>query len=252
MESDGSDRRHRPAAAQHGHPVGDGLHLVELVRDEDDGLSLVRHRAQSCEEPLGLLRREHGGGLVHDQNPGLAIERLQDLDPLLLADRELPDPRLRIHGQAVAPAELVHAPFGRCRAQDGATPLAAVVAEDDVLRDGEGLDEPEVLVHHADPGLDRIPRRVESNRLSVELDLARVRAIEAGQDVRQRRLAGAVLAEERVHLARRRLEGHAVVRHDAGEQLGDPHHANGGRRRGAEPNRRLSDPLRMWGPAPRG
>ena len=91
----GVDRRDRPAAAQHGHAIGDGLHLVELVRDEDDGLALVGHRAQGSEERLGLLWREHRGRLVHDQNPGVAIERLQDLDPLLLADRELPDLRLR-------------------------------------------------------------------------------------------------------------------------------------------------------------
>ena len=36
------------------------------------------------------------------------------------------------------------------------------------------------------------------------------------------RLAGAVLAEQRVHLARGRLEVDAVVRDDAGEALRDP------------------------------
>ena len=45
---------------------------------------------------VGLLRREHGGRLVEDQDPRLAVERLQDLDPLLLADRELPDARARV------------------------------------------------------------------------------------------------------------------------------------------------------------
>ena len=220
-------------AAQHGHAVGDGLHLVELVRDEDDGLALGGHRAERLEEPLGLLRREHGGRLVEDQNPGVAIERLQDLDALLLADRELPDLRLRAHGEPVALTELLDAPLGRRRTQDGATSLATVIAEHDVLGHGERLDEPEVLMHHADPRVDGIARRVESHRLSVELDLALVRAIETGQDVRQRRLAGAVLAEERVHLAGRGLEGHAVVRDDAGEPLRDARHAHGGSRRGA-------------------
>ena len=46
-------------------------------------------------------------------------------------------------------------------------------------------------------------------------------------------LAGAVLAEQRVHLALGRLEVDAVVRDDAGEPLGDPEHAYGRRRRGA-------------------
>ena len=87
----GVDSRDRPAAAQHRYAVGDGLDLVELVRDEDDGLALLGHRAERLEERFGLLRSEHGGRLVHDQDARLAVERLQDLDALLLADRELPD-----------------------------------------------------------------------------------------------------------------------------------------------------------------
>src|SRR6185437_238646 len=43
--------------------------------------------------------------------------------------------------------------------------------------------------------------------------------VEAVEDVHQRRLAGAVLAEQRVHLARRELEVDVVVRDDAGKPL---------------------------------
>ena len=46
-------------------------------------------------------------------------------------------------------------------------------------------------------------------------------------------LPGAVLAEERVHLAGGGLEAHVVVRDDTGEPLRDSHHADGRRRRGA-------------------
>ena len=51
--------------------------------------------------------------------------------------------------------------------------LAAVVAEDDVLRHRERLDEPEVLVHHRDPRLERVARRVEVHLPAVDEDLAR-------------------------------------------------------------------------------
>ncbi len=44
-------------------------------------------RSEDREELARLLRREHGGRLVEDQDVGPAVERLQDLDPLLLADR---------------------------------------------------------------------------------------------------------------------------------------------------------------------
>ena len=38
-----------------------------------------------------LLRREHGGRLVEDQDAGVAVERLEDFDALLLADRQRAD-----------------------------------------------------------------------------------------------------------------------------------------------------------------
>ena len=52
-------------------------------------------------------------------------------------------------------------------------------------------------------------------------DLARVRAVRPGQHLDQRRLAGAVLAEQAVHLAGLDVEVHAVERADAGELLDD-------------------------------
>ena len=104
-----------------------------------------------------------------------------------------------------------------------------MVAEHDVLGHGEGLDEPEVLVHHRDAGVERVPRRVELDGPAVELDLAFVGAIEPGQDLRERRLARAVLAEQSVHLALSGLEVDAVVGHDAGKALRDPAHPDGGR-----------------------
>ena len=59
-------------------------------------------------------------------------------------------------------------------------------------------------------------------RLAVDQDLALVRLVEPVEDVHQRRLAGAVLAEQRVHLALAQVEVDAVVRDDAGEPLRDP------------------------------
>ena len=40
---------------------------------------------------VGLGRRQHAGGLVEDQRLGAAIERLQDLDPLLQPDGKVAD-----------------------------------------------------------------------------------------------------------------------------------------------------------------
>ena len=66
-----------------------------------------------------------------------------------------------------------------------------------------------------------VARRVDPQRLAVHADLALVRVVEPVEDVHERRLAGAVLAEERVHLALRELEVDVVVRDDAREPLRD-------------------------------
>jgi hypothetical protein len=223
----GRHGRDRLATAQDGNAVRHRLHLVQFVRDEDHRPSLVGHRAQGFEQRLRLLRGQHCGRLVENQDAGLAIERLEDLDALLLSDRELPDPCAGIDREPVALPEFPHAPLDRTRPYAERTSLAAVIAEDDVFGDGERLDQPEVLVHHADSGVDRIARGGESRWLAVEPDLALVGVVEAGEDVRERRLAGAVFAEQSVHLAYGRLEVDAVVRDDAREALDDPAHCHG-------------------------
>ena len=61
-------------------------------------------------------------------------------------------------------------------------------------------------------------------------DLARVGLVEPVQDVHQRRLPGAVLTEERVHLAAREIEADVVVGEHARELLDDPAHLEDGGR----------------------
>ena len=201
---------------QDGDAVRDRADLVELVRDEDDGAALGRHAPEHLEEGLRLLRREHGGGLVEDEQLGLAGEGLDDLDALLLADRELPDPGAGVHVKPVALAQL-----GDPRFRSGPSD-AAVLAEHHVLGDGERLDQAEVLVHHADARLDRVARRVELHRQAVQCQRALVGSVEAGQAVGERRLAGAVLAEEGVDLPGCHVEVDGLVGDDAaGEPLRD-------------------------------
>ena len=59
---------------------------------------------------------------------------------------------------------------------------------------------------------------------ALDPDLALVGVVEPVEDVHQRRLAGAVLAEQRVHLALAEIEADVVVGDDAGEALRDPAH----------------------------
>ena len=81
--------------------VGDRQHLVQLVGDEDDGQAPRLQLAQRGEQLVDLLRHEHRRRLVEDQDAGAAVEHLEDLDPLPVADAEVVDERVGVDVEAV-------------------------------------------------------------------------------------------------------------------------------------------------------
>ena len=63
---------------------------------------LLAQLATTREQRLDLLRREHAGRLVEDDEPGAGHQHLQDLDALALADRQVPDQCAGVDRQPVA------------------------------------------------------------------------------------------------------------------------------------------------------
>ena len=208
------------AAAENRHPVGDVEHLVQLVADEDDGHALLGEGAQDPEQLERLLGREHGGRLVEDQDLGSPVEGLQDLDALLLADADVLDARVRVDRELERLRDLLD-PFLGCVLVEQHLLARGLDSQHDVLGDRHHRDQHEVLVDHADPQVDRVARRAHLDRLAVDQDLALVRPVEAVEDVHQRRLPGAVLAEQGVNLAAAQVEVDLVVRDHAREALRD-------------------------------
>jgi hypothetical protein len=94
-------------------------------------------------------------------------------------------------------------------------------SDQDVVENGEVVREREVLVDHADARGERRRRVTRRQRLSERRDRSFVSDVMAEQDRYERRLAGAVLAQERQHLAARELERYGVVGHQRAEALGD-------------------------------
>ena len=154
------DRVDLLAAAQDADPVGDLEHLVQLVRDEDDRHPTRLEVAEDLEQLERLLRRQHRGRLVEDQDVGLAVERLQDLDPLLLADREVGDQRLRVDLELERRRELANPGVGRVLVEQDPG-AGRLVREHDVLGHGHHRDQHEVLMDHPDAAVDRVLRRLE-------------------------------------------------------------------------------------------
>ena len=79
-----------------------------------------------------------------------------------------------------------------------------------------------MLVHHAETRRDRRARLARGQGATEQLHAPPVGGVMAEQDVHQRGLARAVLAQKRDHLTRVQLEAHRVVRGERAEPLGDP------------------------------
>ena len=86
------------------------------------------------------------------------------------------------------------------------------------------LREQQLLVNDRDAELQHPVRVRMAYAAPEQLDRAAVGDIGTRQDLDQRRLAGAVLADQRQHLARRKLQIDRVQRDDAREALGDLAH----------------------------
>ena len=208
---------HDATPAQDGDAVGDLEDLVELVADEDDRAPRLPELPQIVEEILRLVRREHGRRLVQDEDLDASVQRLQDLHALLLADGEVFHHGSGIHPEGVRLGELDHALAGGIDVQ--ARP--ALLAQDDVLGDREGVDQDEMLVDHADPQRDRVAGRGDLHLVASDEDPPAVRRVHAVQHPHERGLAGAVLSDQRMHLTRAQLEIHLVVGEHTGESLRD-------------------------------
>ncbi len=146
---------------------------------------------------------------------GSCRQAAHDLHPLPLADRKVMHRRIGIELQPVGVRDL-----GDARLQP-APALRIVDRERDVLRDGQCLEQREVLEHHADPEIPRGGGTCNLDRVAVPADLAFVGAHHAVDDLDQGRLARPVLAQQRMDLAGADLEADAVIGDGHREALHD-------------------------------
>ena len=184
-----------------GDRVADAEHLLEVVRDEHDRRPRGRQRPDRLEQPLGLVAREGGGRLVHQEQARVAGDRAEDLDLLLLGGAQRADDRLRVEPEARPLVELVEAAAQLARADDARG--VRLDPEHHVLDHGARRHERDLLGDRRDSRVERVARRVERDLAAVDEQLALVGAVHAADHLRERRLAGAVLADEAVDVPAR-------------------------------------------------
>ncbi len=254
-----ADRSRRDVSpiTEHGDAAADAEHLVEPVRDVDDRHAPRRQtldqrkqlRHFPARQRRGRLvhhenarvagrvhRRLGGGGLVHRSLGGGGRERFGNLDHLALRQPEARHERPWIGRRFLEP----EIPQQRRRARVERSPVDDAGhprrrrPEKNIFGDRELRNEVQLLIDDADAERERVARAADLHRLAMDDDLARVLAIRAAEDLHQRRLPGAVLAEEHVHVAGLERQVDAVERDDARERLADPPHLEdrcGGRHR---------------------
>ncbi len=188
------------AVAQHHHPVGDLLQLVEAVRDVDDADATRLEQRDLAEQVLDLARGQRRGRLVEDQQPAFADQAARDLDHLLVTDAERADRQRRVDVLQADPRHLRRRGAVQRAAADEAGGARQAV-EQQVLGDAQARDEAQLLQHHAHAE----PLGVLACRRPVGFASEPHRAFgrlgQPGDDPRERALAGAVLAGQRQHFA---------------------------------------------------
>src|SRR5664280_2883198 len=103
-------------------------------------------------------------------------------------------------------------------------PAVWLAADEDVLGHSEVVHEVQFLVDDADPqGLCRVRAR-DLLIAPFDPDRARISLVDAGQDLHERRLARAVLANECVHLTGKEVEAGILERKHARKALADAGH----------------------------
>ena len=187
-----------------------------------------RSRRRFSNRSFASSGREHRRRLVEDQQVDAPIERLQDLDPLLLADGEVLDDRARARpGTRTSSASV--ATFSCARPCPGSAWPSSPRITFSVTVNGSTSTKCWWTIPI--PCAIATARRRDLDLLAVHDDASLVGRVHPVEDPHQRRLAGAVLPDQRVDLAGAQLQGDVVVGDDAGESLRDVLHHD--ERRGA-------------------
>ena len=161
--------------------------LIRTIRD-----ALVAEAADQVEHFRDLAHADGGGRLVHQHDLGSerrvrAIATAWRWPPDMLRTRS----RGRVSDLSSANSSAALAYMRVSRKRNGPR-RSELAAEEDVGRGGEIVAEREVLVDDLDALLARLHRLVEMQRLAVDHDFAGRRREVAGDDLHDRRFAGAV------------------------------------------------------------
>ncbi len=179
----GHERGDVPTVTQDGAHVAVLTHLGEAVRDEQHGPVALAPPAHHGEHPLGQVGWQGRGDLVEEQQ--LGVERQGP------GQVEHPQERQRHVAHLLAKVEAIEVHLGEVLAHG----RDVRPGEAEVLGDGEIGGHRRVLEDRGEAAAARLAGTAQSGGLAVDADRSGVGAQHPGEDLDERRLAGAVGAE---------------------------------------------------------
>jgi hypothetical protein len=184
-------------SSQDGDGVGNGHDLFEFMADKDQAFALCRHEAHGGKKVFRLGRSQHRGRFIKDENVAFPLQQFENFHLLFLAHGQLADPGRRIDLHAVLRGKIRYLAVHLLPVQPPATPLA----KKDIFGNGHGVDQFEVLIHHAYSCLDRLVGGAETYLLFPQVNGPAVRLQLPGKDGHEGRFAGPVFPEQGEDLA---------------------------------------------------
>ena len=198
------------------HLVAHGQDLVEAVGNKDDGNAPLGHTADGIQQRIRFLLRQHGGGLIQDQQLQLILAQLScNFGKLLMTDRHIADAHVGIdvdtHLLDGGIRTLIHF-FIVQGVQPGAEHfgqnilLLGLTVEQNIFRGSKAGNQREFLMHHTDTGFQCIEGGGEIDLFSIEQHIAAITTgfpnhIHTEKDLHQSRLTGAIFTDQAQDLA---------------------------------------------------
>ena len=188
--------------------------------DDDNGLAVIPHGPQNRKELFGLLGRQHGGGLIQNQDVRAPVEHLDDFHGLLLGNGHIVDLLVGIHVKAVGITDFLDLLGHLVHIQ----PSRLLQAQDDVLGGGEHIHQLKMLMDHTDAVGERVPGGTDQSLLPIDENFALIREVDTGEHIHQGGLAAAVFAQQGQNLSLVDVQPHPVICQGGAKAFGDVPH----------------------------
>ena len=201
--------------------------VLEVVADIDDRKAASLQTPDLREQHLAFGRRKRGRRFVEDDEARFAPDGSCDFEQA--AGRRGSGPRTSVAGSRSSPtvaSRSLRAPDQGIAPKD--RPVRSEPPKKQIFRNRQIVDQGAVLVNDRDAMPLGVDGRVQAHGMPVEEYLAVVGRVDPADDLDQRRLAGSVLPEQGMNLAREERDRDIPGGCDARKSLGDPRSSTNG------------------------